>query len=138
MINHVYPYEFWFVSEQNAILFEANPLKYIPAFGGHCTHGIASRGDLNASALVDGREAFTCVNTTRWALINGTVYMNSCSMWDDFEKNPREDIYKSTVLWKTWFGDYPGPINDRCFQDGGRWDHVNPIGSLVPAQCVIN
>jgi hypothetical protein len=33
--------------------------KYLPAFGGHCTHGIASRNDLNTTLLMDGRVAFT-------------------------------------------------------------------------------
>ena len=43
---HPDPYEFWFSSNENAQLFEADPWKYIPAFGGHCTHGISSRNDL--------------------------------------------------------------------------------------------
>jgi hypothetical protein len=74
-------YEFWFTSAANAEAFEKEPGRYIPAFGGHCTHGLASRNDLNASLVVDGRVAFTCVNTTQWSLINGTVYMNSCGMY---------------------------------------------------------
>ena len=39
---HPEPYVFWFSSEANARLFDAEPWRYIPAFGGHCTHGIAS------------------------------------------------------------------------------------------------
>merc|ERR1711871_1156105 len=79
--RHPEPYEFWFVSEANARLFEADPWRYIPAFGGHCTHGIAHRSDLTKESLTDGRVAFTCINTTRRAVVNGTTYMNSCGMW---------------------------------------------------------
>jgi hypothetical protein len=74
-------YEFWFTSAANADAFEKEPGRYIPAFGGHCTHGLSSRNDLNASLIVDGRVAFTCINTTQWSLINGTIYMNSCGMY---------------------------------------------------------
>ena len=54
---HPLPYEFWFSNAANALAFEADPYRFLPAFGGHCTHGIASRGDLNRSLLADGRMA---------------------------------------------------------------------------------
>ena len=138
-------YEFWFESEANAQAFEKEPTKYIPAFGGHCTHGLASRNDLNAELVVDGRVAFTCVNTTQWSLINGTVYMNSCGMYADFIKDPAADIAAANKLWMKWF-DGPstgssavGPINDACFQDGGAWDGPPDwTGNLLPPRCVIN
>merc|ERR1711871_1448344 len=136
---HPQPYEFWFASEANAALFDADPWKYIPAFGEHCTHGIASRGDLNASLLVQGRVAFTCVNTTEWVVRNGTLYMNSCGMYYDFIKDPDGDIAKASALWASWFGEsvHTGPINDACFQDGGLWAG-DPIGHLIPPHCVVN
>lgn len=142
---HPHPYEFWFANEANAETFAANPGKYIPAFGGHCTHGLASRNDLNASLVVDGRVAFTCVNTTRWVVRNGSLYMNSCGMYADFIKNPDRDIAAATSLWKKWYGGSStgsaavGPINDACFQDGGAWDGPPDwTGMLIPPKCVIN
>jgi len=136
---HPEPYTFWFSSEANAEVFAANPWKYIPANGGHCTHGIASRSDLTPELLVDGRVAFTCVNTSRWAVINGSLYMNSCGMYKGFEADPAGDIAKSRELWAEWFGGYHGPINDRCFQDGGLFsDSGSPISHLIPPRCVIN
>lgn len=63
---HPDPYVFWFSTDANARAFADNPWKYIPANGGHCTHGISTRGDLTAALVVDGRVAFTCVNTSKW------------------------------------------------------------------------
>ena len=136
---HPAPYEFWFATEANARRFDADPWRYIPAFGGHCTHGIASRNDLTPALLTDGRMAFTCVNTTQWVVINQTLYMNSCGMYADFIKNPQRDIAIARQRWTTWFGAprNMGPINDACFQDGANWDG-NPIGALIPGKCVIN
>ena len=120
-------------------MFDKDPWKYIPAFGGHCTHGISSRGELNATLLVDGRVAFTCVNTTEWVVINGSLYMNSCGMYYDFIKDPQADIEAASKMWTGWFGAARriGPINDACFQDGGRWGG-DPVGHLIPPHCVIN
>ena len=134
---HPRPYELWFASEANAVAFEASPLRFLPAFGGHCTHGISSRNDLNATLLADGRVAFTCVNGSRWSVLNGTLYMNSCGMWPDFEKDPEADIAASRKAWRGWFGTYYGPLNDACVQDEAVWGG-NPIGGLIPRNCVLN
>eukprot|EP00039_Didymoeca_costata_P000097 m.44103 g.44103 ORF g.44103 m.44103 type:complete len:976 (+) comp10049_c0_seq1:208-3135(+) len=136
--QHLRPYIFWFVSEENAQTFESNPWKYIPAFGGHCTHGIASRNDLTPDSLTDGRVAFTCVNTTQWKVINESLYMNSCGMYKDFIVNPAKDITIASSVWQRYFGSlYSGPINDACFQNGAYWNG-NPVGALIPANCVTN
>ena len=134
---HPRPYELWFSSEANAAAFEAAPRRFLPAFGGHCTHGTASRGDLNATLLADGRVAFACVNGSRWDLRNGTTYMNSCGMWPDFERDPAADIAASRAAWRGWFGDFYGPLNDACVQDEAAWGG-DPIGGLVPRECVLN
>ena len=136
---HPQPYEFWFSSETNADLFDEDPWAYIPAFGGHCTHGIASGFDsMTPALLADGRRAFTCINTTEWYIMNNTLYMNSCGMYYDFIKDPEGDAAAAHARWKTWFGQERnyGPINDACFQDGQHWDG-NPIGALIPDNCVL-
>jgi hypothetical protein len=134
---HPRPYEFWFANEEHANTFDTQPMRYLPAFGGHCTHGIASRGDLNSTLLADGRMAFTCVNGSRWEVINGTLYMNSCGMWEDFIKQPDEDVAKARAMWQGWFGDWVGPINDACVQDEAKWGG-NPVGGLMPTECVLD
>ena len=67
--------------------------------------------------------------------------MNSCGMYYDFIKDPAGDIAKATATWNKWWGaaDVHGPINDACFQDGGRFDrNGSPIAHLIPENCVIN
>ena len=50
---HPQQYEFWFSNEHHAQLFDANPWQYLPAFGGHCTHGISEAfGGMTAADLV--------------------------------------------------------------------------------------
>lgn len=85
------PYEFWFSSSENAELFRGNPLKYAPAVGGHCTHGLATLvdGELSASQLVDGRLGFVCVNTTNWGQVSN----------DDKKKN--NDEREKREKWNT-------------------------------------
>ena len=141
---HPADYEFWFSSEENAVLFDQDPMRYIPAFGGHCTHGIANLvdGDLTPAQMVDGRLAFVCVNTTNWGkVVNGTLYMNSCGMYDDFMVDPEGDIAKASAVWESWFGapyDTTGPINDACFQNGYTWGGPpNWVAGLMPPACNI-
>lgn len=65
--------------------------------------------------------------------------MNSCGMDAGFVGNTTADIASSAAQWAQWFGAAHGvgPINDACFQDGGKYDG-NPIGHLIPEQCVVN
>jgi hypothetical protein len=134
---HPQPYEFWFSSADNAALFDADPWKYIPAFGGHCTHCIATNNGDTREIVADGRIAFTCVNTTEWAVVDGRLYMNSCSMYADFMKDPKGNIEKASATWASWFGEgVHGPINDACFQDGGQYAG-NPVGATIPRKCYL-
>jgi YHS domain-containing protein len=50
---------YWFISAEHKALFDANPEKYEPAFGGYCAYGV-SKGKLgsvnvNDFQIVDGR-----------------------------------------------------------------------------------
>ena len=46
---------------------------------------------------------------------------------------------QASSLWRKWFGEFRGPINDECFQDGGAWDGPpHWVDNLVPAGCVVN
>ena len=48
---------YWFATEENKALFEANPEAYIPAYGGYCAFGAAMGfkfdGDPNQRKIVD-------------------------------------------------------------------------------------
>jgi YHS domain-containing protein len=50
---------FWFASAEHKTLFDAEPTKYIPQYGGYCTNGIMYGipwgGDANRWKIVDGK-----------------------------------------------------------------------------------
>ncbi len=52
-----------FASAENKALFEANPAKYEPAYGGYCAYGVA-QGSL---VKIEGNS---------WAIRNGKLYLN--------------------------------------------------------------
>ena len=135
---HPQPYEFWFSNSENAEKFEKNPWQFIPAFGGHCSYGIATRNDMTPELLADGRIGFTCIHSNEWVILNGTLYMNSCQMYYDFINDPVESAKKAHQQWKEWFGQSHGfgPINDRCFQNELTWKG-GPTRGLIPNQCYL-
>lgn len=63
-----------FVSEENKALFEKNPEKYAPQYGGYCAYAM-SRGD------------FAKIEPEAWIIINGKLYLNYNSKiqkeWDE-------------------------------------------------------
>jgi YHS domain-containing protein len=50
---------YWFASAGHKALFDANPKKYEPAFGGYCAYGVSRNKlveiDIDAFQIVDGR-----------------------------------------------------------------------------------
>ena len=102
-------------------------MKYVPAFGGHCTHGLSTveAGQLTAEDLVDGRLSFVCVNTTTWGtVVKGKLYLTSCGSYEAFMRDQSGDIAKASAVWGSLFGSpyiQYGPVNDACFQDGYQW-----------------
>jgi YHS domain-containing protein len=69
-----------FVNEENKKAFEADPAKYIPAFGGYCAYGVAVGKKFVADAEV-------------WKIVDGILYLNL-----------------DTKIQKTWEEDIPGNI----------------------------
>ena len=52
-----------FASEEHKELFQANPSKYVPAYGGWCAYGVAVGKKFVADPEV-------------WKIVNGTLYVN--------------------------------------------------------------
>ena len=52
-----------FASEEHQEMFEANPEKYIPAYGGYCAYGVAVGKKFVADPEV-------------WKIVHGTLYLN--------------------------------------------------------------
>ncbi len=50
---------YWFSSAENQNTFKADPMKYVPAYGGYCAYGVAQGVkvpiDPNAFKIVDGQ-----------------------------------------------------------------------------------
>ena len=78
---------YWFASAEHKALFDANPPKYEPAFGGYCAYGV-SKGhlapvDINAFQIVDGRLLMQYSNRTR----------------DGFNEDQKGNLAKADATW---------------------------------------
>jgi len=63
---HVADYQgvtYAFASEEHKVMFEANPGKYAPAYGGWCAYGVAVGKKFVADPTV-------------WKVVDGTLYLN--------------------------------------------------------------
>lgn len=69
-----------FSSAANMKSFQANPAKYLPAYGGYCAYGVA------VGAKFDGDPRF-------WKIVDGKLYLNL-----------------NADIQKTWLKDVPGNI----------------------------
>jgi hypothetical protein len=70
-----------FASEENRRRFEADPARYLPAYGGYCAYGVAQ------GYLVK-------IDPEAWSVVDGRVYLN-------YDKPVRE----------SWLKDVPGFIS---------------------------
>ena len=77
-----------FASKDHKQLFEDNPEKYVPAYGGYCAYGVAV-----GKKFVSDPEA--------WKVVNGTLYLN---LDKDIQSKWLQDvpgyIKKSEANWK--------------------------------------
>ncbi len=88
---HVADYQgvtYAFASKDHKQLFEDNPEKYVPAYGGYCAYGVAV-----GKKFVSDPEA--------WKVVNGTLYLN---LDKDIQSKWLKDIpgyiKKSEANWK--------------------------------------
>ena len=109
--------------------------------------GRHSSGALNHATLLVG-PIFGNTGRGRRAVVNGSLYMNSCGIYADFMKDPAGDSIKAESLWAEWFGERAsgavGPINQRrLFLErryywlgllSGQWSPLS-CGELCPTLC---
>ncbi len=69
-----------FKSAENKALFEADPKKYAPQYGGYCAYAMAS-GD------------YVSINPKAWDIYNGKLYLNY-----------------SSIIWAIWSRDRAGYV----------------------------
>jgi YHS domain-containing protein len=79
--------DWYFSSNENLTLFKANPLKYMPQYGGYCAFGLAG-----------GYKAPT--SPTAWTIVNGRLYLNySLKVQKDWSADQAEMISKADKNW---------------------------------------
>lgn len=79
--------EWRFASAENMAKFEADPEKYIPAYGGYCAYGVAQ------GYLVK-------IEPDAWAIRDGKLYLNyDQSIQKDWAANPGEYIRQADKQW---------------------------------------
>ncbi|MBY6043835.1 YHS domain-containing (seleno)protein [Phaeobacter italicus] len=78
---------YWFATEENKALFEANPEAYIPAYGGYCAFGAAM------GFKFDG-------DPNQWKIVDNVLYLN---LSKDIQERWAQDIpgfiEKADVNW---------------------------------------
>ena len=78
---------YWFATKQHQGLFNADPLKYEPAFGGYCAYGVSRNRlveiDVNAYQIVDGR----------------LLLQYSKGVREDFNKDTKGNLKKAETNW---------------------------------------
>ncbi len=78
-----------FASAQNKTLFDADPQKYLPAYGGYCAYGLGVGKKFVASPEV-------------WKIVDGTLYLNlDTKIQQSWEKDISGYIAKGNKNWLT-------------------------------------
>jgi YHS domain-containing protein len=81
-----------FASAENKAKFEANPAKYLPAYGGYCAYGV-SQGYL------------VKIDPNAWSIRDGQLYLNyDKSVQRQWEKRPERYIAKANTRWPKLIG----------------------------------
>lgn len=76
-----------FASEENKKAFEADPNKYLPAYGGYCAYGVAVGKKFVGDAEV-------------WEIVDGTLYLNlNNDIQSEWKKDVPGNIQKADSSW---------------------------------------
>ena len=114
--THYKGYEFWFTSAENKALFEQDPEKYLPAYGGFCVWGVANEREPEWpwSRTHMGPP---CGPSDGWHVDNGKLYCAFNKRFINmFFENAAINIPRADKRWSEWFEDLTaGPLNNRCY-----------------------
>ena len=76
-----------FASEDNKKKFDANPKKYIPAYGGYCASGVTGEKKFVGDPEV-------------WKIVDGKLYLNlDKDVQSEWGKNVPGNIRKADSIW---------------------------------------
>lgn len=78
----------YFSSAENLALFEQNPEKSAPQYGGYCAWAVAEK------------RAFAPADPHQWAVVNGKLYLNyDADIKSKWDKDPSGFIEKADKVW---------------------------------------
>eukprot|EP00640_Fibrocapsa_japonica_P002569 CAMPEP_0113952344 /NCGR_PEP_ID=MMETSP1339-20121228/90359_1 /TAXON_ID=94617 /ORGANISM="Fibrocapsa japonica" /LENGTH=256 /DNA_ID=CAMNT_0000960933 /DNA_START=86 /DNA_END=856 /DNA_ORIENTATION=+ /assembly_acc=CAM_ASM_000762 len=103
-------YTLYFKSELNKSLFESNPDKYIPQYGGFCTNGAAYEDEWTASTFC------APADPRNYLILNGKIYLFNDGIARGFftELDVAKGVQAGDEHWKIWYGDQT-VLNTGCF-----------------------
>ncbi|CAM9169713.1 unnamed protein product [Ectocarpus sp. 8 AP-2014] len=126
-------YRFFFSSVENLRVFEArgfslrsaglgshDKLKYVPAWGGFCSYGIANEPVWTSTTLGPFG------NPSKWGIYDGRLHIfRSSTPKEEFEEDIPGNLDRGNAVWEGWFGGMEEslvvpPINTACFCN----DHI--------------
>jgi YHS domain-containing protein len=78
---------YYFASKEHKDLFDANPEKYLPQFGGYCAYGVSINKTVN-------------IDPTAFQIIDGKLYLQySKDILDKFNQDPTGNLQKAQANW---------------------------------------
>ncbi|CAM9998835.1 unnamed protein product [Ectocarpus sp. 6 AP-2014] len=113
-------YRFFFSSVENLLVFEHDKLKYVPAWGGFCSYGIANEPVWTSTTLGPFG------NPSKWGIYGGRLHIfRSSTPKEEFEEDIPGNLDRGNAVWEEWFGGMEEslmvpPINTACFCN----DHI--------------
>jgi len=108
-------YSFYFSSTENQALFDENPVKYIPTFGGFCAYGISGYDGMN---YLHSESQFWSVpvDPDQYAILEGDLYLfRGSGAKELFVNKSQTNIKGGESQWTGWFGNCTGFFNTQCF-----------------------
>jgi YHS domain-containing protein len=78
---------YYFASKEHKDLFDANPDKYLPQFGGYCAYGVSINKTVN-------------IDPAAFQIIDGKLYLQySQDILDKFNQDPSGNLQKARANW---------------------------------------
>ena len=78
---------YYFASKEHKDLFDANPEKYLPQFGGYCAYGVSINKTVN-------------IDPTAFQIIDGKLYLQySQDILAKFNQDPSGNLQKAQANW---------------------------------------
>jgi YHS domain-containing protein len=78
---------YYFASKEHKGLFDANPEKYLPQFGGYCAYGVSIDKTVN-------------IDPTAFQIIDGKLYLQySKDILNKFNQDPSGNLQKAQANW---------------------------------------